>query len=64
MGYSGNLKKRLKQANKIASNYAVIIGDDEVKNNHVIIRNLETGLQQNIPLNNLVKHIEKNIALI
>ena len=59
MGYSGNLKKRLKQANKITSNYAVIIGDDEVKNNHAIIRNLETGLQQNIPLNNLVKHIEK-----
>jgi histidyl-tRNA synthetase len=59
MGYNGNLKKRLKQANKISSDYAVIIGDEEVQNNNVIIRNLETGSQENIELNKLVKHIEK-----
>ena len=59
MGYSGNLKKRLKQANKISSDYAVIIGDEEVQNNNAIIRNLETGSQENIELDKLVKHIEK-----
>ncbi|MDB9761866.1 histidine--tRNA ligase [Alphaproteobacteria bacterium] len=59
MGYNGNLKKRLKQANKISSNYAVIIGNEEVQNNNVIIRNLETGSQENIELNKLVNHIEK-----
>ena len=59
MGYSGNLKKRLKHANKISSDYAVIIGDDEVQNNNAIIRNLETGSQDNIELDKLVKHIEK-----
>ena len=59
MGYSGNLKKRLKQANKISSDYAVIIGDEEVQNNNAIIRNLETGSQDNIELDKLVKHIEK-----
>jgi histidyl-tRNA synthetase len=59
MSYSGNLKKRLKQANKISSDYAVIIGDEEVQNNNAIVRNLETGSQESIELNKLVKHIEK-----
>ena len=64
MGYSGNLKKRLKQSNKVSANYAVIIGDEEVENNNAIVRNLETGSQENIELNKLVEHIEKNIVLI
>tara|TARA_B100001059_G_C17835809_1_gene588033 strand:- start:145 stop:1395 length:1251 start_codon:yes stop_codon:yes gene_type:complete len=59
MGYSGNLKKRLKQANKVSAHYAIIIGNEEVENNNAIIRNLETGSQDNIKLDKLVKHIEK-----
>jgi len=59
MGYSGNLKKRLKQANKVSAHYAIIIGNEEVENNNAIIRNLETGSQDNIKLEKLVKHIEK-----
>ena len=59
MSYSGNLKKRLKQANKISADYAIIIGDEEVQNNNAIIRNLETGSQENIDLNKLIKYIEK-----
>ena len=59
MGYSGNLKKRLKQANKVSADYAIIIGNEEVENNNAIIRNLETGSQDNIKLEKLVKHIEK-----
>ena len=61
MGYSGNLKKRLKQANKISADYAIIIGDEEVQNNNAIIRNLETGSQEYIELDKLVKHIEKKM---
>ena len=59
LGYSGNLKKRLKQANKVSADYAIIIGNEEVENNNAIIRNLETGSQDNIKLDKLVKHIEK-----
>ena len=61
MAYSGNLKKRLKQANKISANYAIIIGDEEIQNNNAIIRNLETGSQEYIELDKLVKHIEKKM---
>ena len=61
MAYSGNLKKRLKQANKISADYAVIIGGEEIQNNNAIIRNLETGSQEYIELDKLVKHIEKKM---
>ena len=56
-----NLKKRLKQANKISADYAIIIGDEEIQNNNAIIRNLETGSQEYIELDKLVKHIEKKM---
>ena len=61
MAYSGNLKKRLKQANKISADYAIIIGDEEIQNNNAIIRNLETGSQEYIELDKLVKYIEKKM---
>ena len=59
MSYSGNLKKRLKNANKLASNYAIIIGAEEINNNSALVRNLETGEQNKITLPKVIKHIEK-----
>ena len=59
MSYSGNLKKRLKNANKLASNYAIIIGAEEINNNSALVRNLETGEQDKIILPKIIKHIEK-----
>ena len=59
MSYSGNLKKRLKSANKLASNYAIIIGTEEINNNSALVRNLESGEQDKITLPNIIKHIEK-----
>ena len=59
MAYSGNLKKRLKSANKSSSNFAVIIGSNEINSNSVIVRNLESGQQENISLDNIITHIEK-----
>ena len=59
MSYSGNLKKRLKNANKLSSNYAIIIGTEEINNNSALVRNLETGEQDKINLPEIIKHIEK-----
>ncbi|MFL2683072.1 MAG: histidine--tRNA ligase [Alphaproteobacteria bacterium] len=59
MAYSGNLKKRLKNANKLSSNFAIIIGTDEINNNNAIVRNLETGEQEFINFEDIVKHIER-----
>ena len=64
MGYSGNLKKRLQNANKSNSDYAVIIGDEELEKNQAIVKNLINGNQENINLNNIVSHLKKILNLL
>ena len=43
-----NLKSQMKEANKLNVSYVIIIGEDEIQNNNVIIKNMETGEQENI----------------
>ena len=50
LGYSGNLSKRMKRANKLKARYAVILGDDELQNGTAILRDLDSGEQEAIPL--------------
>ena len=40
-----NLKKSLKYANKIKADYAIILGEEEVKKEVYTVKNLSTGLQ-------------------
>jgi histidyl-tRNA synthetase len=49
-GYSGNVGKRMKRANKIAARLAVLLGEDELKRNAVMLRDLDTGEQDEVPL--------------
>ena len=46
----GNLGKKLKKADKLNAEYAYIMGEDELANNHVIKRHLATGAQEEITL--------------
>ncbi|MCJ7514390.1 MAG: histidine--tRNA ligase [Dehalococcoidia bacterium] len=43
-----SLKGQLRQANSLGSNYAAIIGEDEVKDGKVTLRNMVTGEQQTV----------------
>ena len=43
-----NLKKSLKYANKIEADYAIILGEEEVKKEVYTVKNLSTGLQNTI----------------
>ena len=49
-----SMKAQLRQANNMGIEYAVIIGEDEVKNGTVILRNMKEGGQESIPLNEVV----------
>jgi histidyl-tRNA synthetase len=51
-----SLKAQLRQANNLAIEYAAIIGEDEVKNNVVTLRNMTNSEQQNIAVNNLLDY--------
>ena len=50
LGYSGNLSKRMKRANKLKARYAVILGDDELQRGTATLRDLDSGEQEAIPL--------------
>ena len=50
LGYSGNLSKRMKRANKLNARFAVILGDDELARNAAMLRDLDSGEQAEVPL--------------
>jgi len=53
-----NLKAQLKKANKISANYCVIIGDEEVKNNECQIKDMASGSQKIVNIDELNKYLE------
>nr|WGH12731.1 Histidine-tRNA ligase [Echinothamnion sp.] len=58
-----SLTKQIKRANQLKSKFCLILGENEIKNNSITIKWLQTGTQQNINLSNLRKYIKylKNI---
>jgi histidyl-tRNA synthetase len=60
IAYRGNAKKRFERANKVAAKYAAILGDDELKNGTVTLKNLETGLQETMGRDALIAALTTN----
>ncbi len=62
LGYRGNLAKRLKRANKINARVALILGDDEIAANIVTLRDLDSGTQETVPLDQagLLAHLRSD----
>jgi histidyl-tRNA synthetase len=54
------LKKQLDYANYKAIQWAVIIGDDELKNNTVTLKNLVSGKQEQIPKESIEDYMKSN----
>jgi len=52
-----SLKAQLRQANSIGARYTVIIGEQEVTNNTVILRDMTTAQQKTIPLPQLEREL-------
>ena len=55
MGYRGNMKKRMQRANASGAKWAIILGEDEIAENVVLVRNLETGTQVKQPIQHIGK---------
>jgi histidyl-tRNA synthetase len=56
-----SLKSQLKRADKLNSSFALIMGDKEMDEKQVLLRNMQTKDQQTIPLDDLLKSIIKII---
>lgn len=50
LGFSGNMSKRMKRANKIEASVAIILGDDELAKGEAALKILDTGEQKIVPL--------------
>ncbi len=57
----GKLKKQMEYANKIESPCVIFYGDDEIKKSEVKLRNLKTGEESSVKIENLVNEIKKFI---
>ena len=54
-----NIKKKMNYANKLDVPYAVIIGEDEYKTNTISLKNMQTGEQENMALEELLLRFKK-----
>ncbi|RVU35857.1 histidine--tRNA ligase [Hwanghaeella grinnelliae] len=57
MAFGGNMKKRMKRADKVNASQAVILGDDELARGVVQIKDLATGEQIEAPMDGLAARL-------
>ena len=58
MDFAGrSLKAQMKQANKLGAKYAIIIGEDEVREKSVMLKNMFTSEQTKIQAAEVVKNL-------
>jgi len=57
LGYSGNMSRRMKRANRVNACAAVIVGDDELARGTATVRNMESGSQDEVALASLEEHL-------
>ncbi|MEN3974307.1 histidine--tRNA ligase [Emcibacter sp. SYSU 3D8] len=60
LGFRGNVGKRMKQANKINACIAVLVGGDELARGAVAVRDLDTGEQTEVSMDEVVARLGGN----
>ena len=60
--FRGNIKKRLQRANRINARVAVILGDDELAKGVASLRDLDSGNQREVALDDLVEQLADELA--
>lgn len=58
---SRNLKSNFKQADRLNAKFIAIIGEEEVKNKIVTIKNNDTKEEYKVPIDNIVDFLDQNI---
>ena len=59
MGYSGNLARRMKRADRLGAVAALLLGDDELARGTVTLRDMDSGEQSEVPLADIRAPLEK-----
>ncbi len=53
-----SLKSQMKRAHRLGAKHVLIVGDNEIKEGEVILRNMETKDQVSIPIEHVVENIK------
>lgn len=62
MDYAGrSMKAQMKQAGKAGARFALILGEDEIKENAVMLKDMEKSQQQKVSLDEVIDQIKKSI---
>lgn len=59
LGFSGNLNKRMKRANKVNARVAILLGEDELAAQVATLRDLDTGVQEQVALDHLAERLAR-----
>jgi len=55
----GSIKSQLRMANKVKAKLALIIGQKEALDNTVIVRDMKSGMQETVMMDDIVKEVER-----
>ena len=58
LGYSGNVQRRMRRADRIGARAAVLFGDDELAAGTFTLRDLDSGAQEAVPLGELAARLK------
>ncbi len=62
MDYAGrSMKAQMKQADKAGARFALILGEDEIKENAVMLKDMEKSEQQKVSLDEVIDQIQNSI---
>ena len=62
LGYSGNMKKRMKRAGNLDARFAVLLGQDELARGAATIRDMDSGEQSEVSLSQVAEHLRQSGA--
>ena len=63
-GEPKKFKQKMTYADKLAVPYVIILGDDEVRDNAASVKNMRTGEQLKLPMDQVSAHIQKGLSLM
>jgi len=58
LGYSGNVQRRMRRADRLGARAAVLLGDDEIAAGSATLRDLDSGAQEAVPLAALAERLK------
>ena len=56
-----SLKSQFKYADKINAKFVIAVGDDEISENKLTVKNMETGEQIKIWSNDIAEYLNQNV---